>query len=409
MTKTDTRPRTASRAAIGVPVALIVVLGSLQGMGPLSLDTYLPALPAIAGDLGASTSATQLTLTATLAGLALGQLFFGPLSDALGRRRPMLVGLVVFVVASALCAVAPSIQILIGLRFAQGFAAAAGMVTAMAVARDSSSGTAMARLFAALMLVTGVAPVAAPVIGGQLLLLTSWRGIFGVLAALGLVITVVAFVRVPETLPPERRSSGGLSSTLVTFGALLRDRSFVLPLLALVLGCAGLFGYLAGSPFLLQEVHGLSPQAYSAVFAVNTVGLIGLSQVSGRVVHRTGAQVLLLAGTFIISVGGLGLLAATLTHAGLIAVLPALFCVVAGMGLIFPNATTLALTNHGATAGSASALLGLGQFASGAAVAPLVGLGRDASLSMAVVIAAVTTASVAAALVATRRPSRQPR
>jgi len=154
------RPR-AGRAAIGVPVGLVVVLGSLQGLGPLSLDTYLPALPTIATELGASTSATQLTLTATLAGLGLGQLVFGPLSDALGRRRPLLVGLVLYVVASGLCSVAPSIEVLTGLRFVQGFAGAAGMVTAMAVARDSSSGAAMARLFAALMLVTGVAPVSA--------------------------------------------------------------------------------------------------------------------------------------------------------------------------------------------------------------------------------------------------------
>ena len=169
-----------------------------------------------------------------------------------------------------------------------------------------------------------------------------------------------------------------------------------------MLGCGGLFGYLAGSPFLLQDVHGLSPQAYSGVFAVNTVGLVVLSQVSGRIVHRTGPGVLLLAGTSIVAVGGIGLLAATVLDAGLVAVLPALFCIVSGMGLVFPNATALALADHGATAGSASALLGLGQFAAGAAVAPLVGLGADASTSMAVVIAIVTAGSVAAALVATR-------
>lgn len=392
----------AGRAAIGVPVGLIVVLGSLQGLGPLSLDTYLPALPTIATELGSSTSATQLTLTATLAGLGLGQLVFGPLSDALGRRRPLLVGLVLYVVASALCSLAPSIGVLTGLRFVQGFAGAAGMVTAMAVARDSSSGTTMARLFAALMLVTGVAPVAAPVIGGQLLLVTSWRGIFALLAGLGVLALIAASVRVPETLPIERRRRGGLGQTLRTFAHLLRDRSFVLPLVTLVLGCGGLFGYLAGSPFLLQDVHGLSPQAYSGVFAVNTVGLVVLSQVSGRIVHRTGPGVLLLAGTSIVAVGGLGLLAATVVGAGLVAVLPALFCVVSGMGLVFPNATALGLADHGATAGSASALLGLGQFAAGAAVAPLVGLGADASMSMAVVIALVTAASVVAALVATR-------
>lgn len=394
------------RPGLGVPIGLVVVLGSLQGLGPLSLDTYLPGLPVIADDLRASTSATQLTLTATLAGLALGQLFFGPLSDRLGRRRPLLAGLTGFVLASALCAVAPSIELLVGLRFAQGFTAAAGMVSAMAIARDSSSGNAMARLLAALMLVTGVAPVLAPVIGGQLLLFTPWRGIFALLAVLGVVILAVSAFTVPETLPVHRRSRGGFGQTAATFGVLLRDRSFAGPLLALVLACAGLFGYLAGSPFLLQDVHGLSAQAYSAVFAVNTVGLTALSQVSGRIVHRTGPRVLLLAGTAICALGGLGLLGATLSGAGLVAVLPALFCVVSGMGLVFPNATTLALADHGDAAGSASALLGLGQFLTGAVAAPLVGLGADPTLSMAIVLAAVTSASVVAVLLAVRVPER---
>ena len=189
---TDAQPTTAAssttspgRARLTVPVALVVVLGALQGLGPLSLDTYLPALPTIAEELGASTSVTQLTLTATLVGLASGQVVFGPLSDARGRRLPLLAGLTLFVLASLACAVAPNVETLIALRAVQGFAAASGMVTATAVARDSSSGNAMARLFAALMLVTGVAPLVAPVLGGQLLLLTSWRGIFAMLGVLG--------------------------------------------------------------------------------------------------------------------------------------------------------------------------------------------------------------------------------
>ncbi|GAB3596529.1 multidrug effflux MFS transporter [Angustibacter peucedani] len=395
----------AERAALGVPVGLVVLLGSLQGLGPLSLDTYLPALPDIARDLGASTSATQLTLTATLVGLASGQLVFGPLSDRLGRRRPLVAGLALYVVACVMCAVAPTVELLVAGRFVQGFAGAAGMVSAMAIARDSTSGTAMARLFAALMLVTGVAPVLAPVLGGQLLLVTSWRGIFALLAITGAVLLAVAALRVPETLPVERRRGGSVLDTLRVFRELLRDRGFTGPLLALVLSCMGLFGYLAGSPFLLQDVHGLSPQAYSAVFAVNTVGLTALSQLSGRVVHRVGPARLLLAGTAICALGGLGLVAATVTDAGLVAVLPSLFGVVGGMGLVFPNASALALAAHGDTAGSASALLGTGQFLAGAVAAPLVGLGPDASLTMALVLAAATTASVVAALVSTRRPA----
>lgn len=391
------------RAALGVPLGLVVLLGSLQGLGPLSLDTYLPALPDIARDLGASTSATQLTLTATLVGLAAGQLVFGALSDRLGRRRPLLAGLGLYVVASLLCAAAPSVEFLVGGRFVQGFAGAAGMVSAMAVARDSTRGTAMARLFAALMLVTGVAPIVAPVLGGQLLLLTSWRGIFVLLALAGAALLAVAALRLPETLMVDRRRGGDLRETLRTFGGLLRDRGFSGPVLALVLACGGLFGYLSGSPFLLQDVHGLSAQAYSGVFAINTIGLTALSQLSGRVVHRTGPARLLLVGTAVCGLGGVGLLAATVTGAGLIAVLPALFCVVGGMGFVFPNASALALAAHGEAAGSASALLGTGQFLAGAVAAPLVGLGGDATLSMAVVLAVATVASVVAALVSSRR------
>jgi DHA1 family bicyclomycin/chloramphenicol resistance-like MFS transporter len=201
---------------------------------------------------------------------------------------------------------------------------------------------------------------------------------------------------------------GGFGETFSTFGRLVRDPGFRTPLLAMVLSCAGLFGYLAGSPFLLQEVHGLSAQAYSALFAVNTIGLIALSQLSGRIVHRTGPRVLLLAGTSICAVGGLGLLAATLVGAGLLAIVPALFLVVSGMGFVFPNASALALADHGDTAGSASALLGTGQFLAGAVSAPLVGLGPDASLTMAVVIAVVTVASVAAALSGSRQRELAP-
>jgi len=408
--QTDVRPTSTTsssgRAALAVPVALVVVLGALQGLGPLSLDTYLPALPTIADDLGASTSSTQLTLTATLVGLALGQVVFGPLSDALGRRRPLLVGLALYVVASLACSVAPNVEALIGLRAVQGFAAASGMVTATAVARDSSSGTAMARLFSALMLVTGAAPVVAPVLGGQLLLLTSWRGIFALLGVLGVALLATGLFRLPETLPRHARRGGGLPDTLRTFAGLLRDRSFALPLLTLVLACGGLFGYLAGSPFLLQEVHGLSAQEYSGVFAVNTLGLTALSQVSGRIVHRTGPRVLVRTGTSICGLGGLGLLCSTLAGVGLLGVLPSLFLLMAGLGFIFPNASTLALTEHAEAAGSASALLGLGQFLVGAVVAPLVGLGSDPTLSMAVVLAVATCGSVVAGVFATRRPVR---
>ncbi len=401
--------RSSARPSLTVPLGMVVLLACMRGLGPLSLDTYLPALPAIADDLDASTSATQLTLTATLAGLAVGQLVFGPLSDSHGRRRPLLAGIALFVVAALVCATAPTVTVLVAARFALGIAGAAGMVTAMAVARDISDGTTMARLLAALMLVTGVVPVAAPILGGQLLQLTSWRGIFALLAGVGALIFLTTWRRTPETLPVSARRPVGLAPTLRTFGVLLRDRSFALPMLTLLLASAGLFGYLSGSPFLLQDVHHLSPQAYSGIFATNTIGLTVLSQISGRLVHRTGPAPLLVVGASIIAAGGVLLLVATVTSGSLTLVLPALFCCVTGMGMVFPNTTTLALANHGATAGSASALLGLGQFAAGAAAAPLVGLGSDPSLSMAVVIAVVTCASALTAVLTVRVSRRSAR
>lgn len=405
--------RPAPRATLAVPFAMVAMLACMRALGPLSIDTYLPALPAIATDLHASTSATQLTLTATLAGLGIGQLVFGPLSDSYGRRRPLLAGSALFVVAAVVCAVAPTVTVLVIARFALGFAGAAGLVTSMAIARDISDPTTMAKLLAALMLVTGVVPLLAPVLGGQLLTVMSWRGIFFMLAGLGALIAATSWRRAPETLPPGARRPGGLMPTLRTFRMLLGDRGFALPLVTLMLGSAGLFGYLSGSPFLLQDVHHLSPQAFSVIFGVNTIGVIVLSQVNGRLVHRTGAAALLVAGTSIAAAGGVLLLVATIVGGSLTLVLPALFLVVAGMGLVFPNTTTLALADHGATAGAASALLGLGQFVAGAAAAPLVGLGGDPSMSMAVVIAVVMcgAALTAAASVRVSRsaPAASPR
>src|SRR5215213_2139344 len=206
---------------------LIVLLGSIVAIGPLSIDTYLPAFPSMSRSLDASASAVQLTLTACLAGLALGQLFAGPLSDRLGRRRPILAGLSAYVVASLLCALAPDVLTLTALRFVQGFAGAAGLVIAQAVVRDLHSGPAAVRLFSSLMLIIGVAPILAPILGGQILEVTSWRGIFVMLAAFGAIIGLAVAVGLPETLPPERRDLRGLRQTLRTLASLLRLREFM--------------------------------------------------------------------------------------------------------------------------------------------------------------------------------------
>lgn len=373
----------------------LLILGSLTAIGPLSIDTYLPALPRLTRDLSAPASLVQLTLTACLAGLAAGQLTAGPISDMWGRRRPLLAGMALYTVASLACMVAPDAPTLVALRFVQGAAGAAGIVIARAVVRDLHDGAAAARYFSLLMLVNGVAPVAAPVVGGQLLRVTSWRGLFVVIAAVGAALTVAALLWLRETLPREDRHTGGLRSTLRTFAGLGRDRAFAGYALAGGLAFAAMFAYISGSPFVIEEIYGLSPQAFSLVFAVNALGLVVAGQAGGLLAGRVRLRVLLTAGLAMSLAGGATLLAAVLAGLGLPGVLPALFLVVAAIGLVMPNATALALTGRPPrVAGSASALLGLAQFVIGGAAAPLVGVaGAHTAVPMAVVIAALAAAA----------------
>lgn len=381
---------------------LILVLGSLSMFGPLSLDMYLPAFPRIADDLGATDSQVQLTLTSCLVGLAVGQLIAGPLSDRFGRKRPLLLGIGAYVAVSLVCAVAPDPWTLTGLRLVQGLAGAAGMVIARAIARDLHSGPALARFFSLLILVNGLAPILAPLLGAQVLRFTSWRGVFVVLAVIGAAIGTAALTLLPETLPPDRRHGGGVRDTFRTFGSLLRERGFVGYALSTGFVMGALFAYLAGSSFVLQDVYGLSPQQFAVVFGSNAAGLIGISQVSARLVHRIPPRSLMRTGIAVSVTGGVGLLVSILSDAGLAAVLPSLFLVVMSVGLVSPNAAALALADHPRIAGSASALLGLMQFAVGAVLAPLVGLGGELSLALVVAGSTVTAAVVFAALLGRR-------
>src|SRR6266480_3099718 len=236
-------------------VQLVFILGALTAFGLFSIDMYLPALPSLSRDFGTGAAQTQLTLSACLLGLALGQVIAGPISDALGRRRPLLVGLAAYALASLLCVVAPSVFVLVGLRFVQGAAGAAGIVIARAVVRDLHSGVAAARFYAMLMLVSGLAPILAPLAGGQLLHVTDWRGIFVVLGAIGAALLLAAWWTLPDTLAPEARHTGGLAATLSVFGGLLRDRSFAGYTLALGLAFGAMATYISGSPFVLEDIH----------------------------------------------------------------------------------------------------------------------------------------------------------
>lgn len=375
------------------PVHVLLILGALSAFAPLSIDMYLPALPRLAGDFRTNASLTQLTLSACLLGLSAGQLIAGPISDVLGRRRPLLVGIAAYAVASLLCVVAPSIAWLVVLRFVQGLAGAAGIVVARAIVRDMHSGIAVARLFSMLMLVSGLAPILAPTIGGLVLRFTSWRGVFVVLALIGAVLLISTAVGLDETLPPEDRHSGGLPAMSRVFGQLIVDRSFQGYALASGLASAAMFAYIAGSTFVLQNIYGVSPQIFGVLFGINALGIMGAGQLNARLVDHFPLRTLLFVGLSVVAAGGVALLTVVTTGSlGLAGILPALFLVVATQGVVGPNATALALTGQRNTAGSASALLGSLQSVFGALAAPLVGLGgASTAVPMAIVIASCGT------------------
>ena len=347
--------------------------------------------------MAASTSAAQLTLTACLVGLAAGQMIAGPLSDRFGRRRPLLIGLAAYALASIACAFAGSVTVLVALRLVQGLAGAAGLVIARAVARDLYDGRALAVFFSRLVLVAGLAPIIAPVLGGQLSRVMSWRGIFGVLAAFGVVLLLAGWFGVKETLPVQRRVVGGTIEVLRGFGTLLRDRLFVGAALSAGLAAGSMFAYIAGSTFVLQRIYGLSPQGFSIAFGVNSLGLMATGHLGGRLVRRWSARRLLAAGLALNLAGSLGLAISVLIGLGLPIILITLFVLVSAMGLIIPHSTALAMAHYPDRAGTASALLGLLLFAVGGLAAPLVGLaGEDTAVPLGLVAA---TASLAACAV----------
>lgn len=363
----------------------------LSTFGPLSLDLYLPSLPELATDLNASASSAQLTITACLLGLAVGQLIAGPLSDQFGRRRPMLIGLVCYLLTSLACAFAPTIEVLLVLRLLQGLAGAAGLVIARAVARDLYEGRTLLIFFARLILISGLAPIVAPLLGGQLARVMDWRGIFVVLAGFGLVLVVAGLVGVPESLPPERRSTGGFRANVAGFAELLRDRLFLGAAFASGLAGAAMFAYIAGATFVLQRIYQMSPQGFSYAFGINALGIMAMSQLGARLARTIPAVQVLGVGLGLNLLGAVGVLVSVLLGLGLVPLLVTLWVTVSSVGLVFPTATTLALADYPHQAGRASSLLGLGQYIAGALVAPLVGVaGEHTAVPMGLVMAAVS-------------------
>ncbi|HEV2640870.1 MAG TPA: Bcr/CflA family multidrug efflux MFS transporter [Actinocrinis sp.] len=380
-------------------LSLVLILGALSAFAPLSIDMYLPALPSLQGHFHSSAAQVQLTLTACLAGLAVGQVIAGPLSDSFGRRKPLIVGVGLYAVASLACAFVNSIAVLTAGRLIQGAAGAAGIVLSRAIVRDLYSGTAMVRFFSTLVLVNGAAPILAPIIGGQLLKFTDWEGVFVVLSVIGVLLLAAVLLGIPETLPAGRRRTGGLRDTAASFRVLVRDPYFVGYALVGAFAFSAMFGYISGSPFVMEQVYHLSPQGFSFMFGANAAGLMFLGFLNGRLVGRVSPTALMRLGLLQGAVGGAGLLAVTLAGLGFWPSAVFLWLVVSSLGLSSPNATALALAEHGSNAGAASALLGLTQFLLGALIGPLTAPGTGSVLAQTLPMALVVAPLALLALV----------
>jgi DHA1 family bicyclomycin/chloramphenicol resistance-like MFS transporter len=352
----------------------------LTVFGPISMDLYLPALPALTGELAAVTSVAQLTITACLIGLALGQLIAGPLSDRFGRRGILLIGIVLYVVTSLLCAVSPSVEILIAARLVQGLAGGVGIVIAQAAGRDIYTGGALIRFYARLTVMGGFAAIVGPLLGGALNTFSGWRGLFLFLAAIGAAILVVTLFSFDETLPRERRTNGGFAHTMRDFRTLLADRAFVGVVLNQGFLYAALFAYLAGATYVLQDIYGLSPQAYAAAFGLNSAGYMVFGFAAGRAAERWSVSGTLTIGVIVTGVGAVGLLISGLSPMPLWVVIVSLFTLACGVAISSPPASTLALVGYPQIAGTASSLLGMVRFGFGGIAAPLVGVAGAASI-----------------------------
>jgi MFS transporter, DHA1 family, multidrug resistance protein len=397
---TSAEPSRAQRHRLG----MLVVLGALSAFGPIAMDMYLPSTPTIAASLHAGQSLVQLTLSGCLAGLAIGQLVAGPFSDGMGRRRPLLIGLAAFTVLSVGCAIAPNIGSLIVFRFLQGMAGAAGVVLSLAMVRDMYEGTELARVLGSLTLVFGLAPVLAPVIGGQILRFTSWRGVFGVLAAIGLVLLVASWF-LPETLPPGRRTQSRFRQLIEDSRTLAKDRQYAGNTLAVALGTAALITYISSLPFIVEDAYGKSAQLFSLFFMINAIGLTLMAQLGARLVRRLPVSRVVLISLLVMAVGALAFLGTALTgHPPLAALLVPLFVFVSFFGMMRPNGTALALAGQGSIAGTASAWLGALPFMLGAVLSPLAGLGGQGAASIAgVLIGTLCVAALGCQVLVTRR------
>lgn len=374
----------------------LILCALLTALGPLSIDMYLPAFPALAADLGADIGSVQMTLGTFLIGLAVGQAFYGPVSDRFGRKAPLYVGLGLYVVAAAACAMASDVEALMAWRFVQAAGSCAGVVVSRAMIRDRLEAHESARAFSSLMLVMGLAPILAPLAGGAVLAAFGWRAIFWVMAASGALVLLFVHLRLEESLDPARATPLHLGRVFRNYAELLRDHEFVGYSLCAGFAQSGMFAYIAGSPFVLIELHGIDPSHYGFVFGANALGLIGMSQANAALVRGRSLNQVLRVALFAPLLAGLLLAAVNL---GDVATLPVLllcfFVFVAALGCIMPNASALALTHQGHRAGTASALLGTLQFGLGTIAGAAVSIWHDGTaLPLGVVMAVSGTGAL---------------
>ncbi|MGE6369382.1 multidrug effflux MFS transporter [Planococcus kocurii] len=377
----------------------ILLMGALTTLVPFTIDMYLPAFPILADVYETNASSVQLSLTACLLGLAIGQLIAGALSDMHGRRKPLLISLVAYIVASIACIFAPNIYLFVFLRFIQGLAASGGLVISRAIVRDVSSGPELTRLFALLMVIGNLVPLIAPSIGSGVLLFADWKGIFMLLTTLGIVLLLLSAFRLTESLPSEKRVPSNLKSTFGKFAGILRNRQFTGYALAQGFLIGGVFAYVSGTPFIYQNIYGTSPQMFSVLFGMNGIGLIMGSYAVGRFSYRWSEKKLLETALYTATLAGAVLLAVVFIQGPLWAVVIPIFFFIMSIGVVGTASFTLAMESQGHVAGSASALLGLLPFILGAATAPLVGIaGENTAVPMGLVIFSMCTIALLAYL-----------
>lgn len=373
-------------------LALAFLLASLGFLGPLNIDMYLPSFPAIQTDFNTTASLVQMSLTACLIGLAAGQIVIGPISDAKGRRNPLIISISLFALSSLLCAFAPNITALIIGRFLQGFTAAAGVVLSRAVVRDVFSGRELAKFYSLLMVINATAPLIAPMAGGAILLLpfATWHTIFYSLSIIGVLIVIIITFRLKETLPIERRTPGSVKNSILTLGSLIKDRSFIGYALTVGFIHGGSFAYVAGTPFVYQDLYDVSPQTFSILFGINGLAIITGSFLVGRLGGIFHERRLLQAGVLTACTVTLFLLLMTIIKAHLALIVIPIFIYMITMGLILTSTFTLAMEHQSHRAGSASALLGTLPLVIGAIVAPLVGMNETTAIPMSSIMFSTT-------------------